>query len=113
MRIRTGPAPSQGVESRMSKARVRKVAISALVTGRSGQYRGGLVAQPLVTAAAASASMLAWWVLPEVSVNPAGGAGGRLRARVRKVGHFCSGDWLVGAVLGRVGCAAFGDAYLG
>jgi hypothetical protein len=53
-----------------SMARIRKEAIWALVTGSSGQYRvlsGGL--QPLVTPEAARASMSAWWVLPEVSVN--------------------------------------------
>ncbi len=53
-----------------SRARVRKVAISARVTARSGQkwvLAGGL--QPLVTSEAARPLMLASWTDPSSSVK--------------------------------------------
>ena len=44
------------------------------------------MSQPTVMPAAASTSMLAVWVFPSVSANPAGvSAGGRLKALTRKV----------------------------
>ena len=44
------------------------------------------MSHPRVIPAAARASMLAWWVFPWVSVNPAGvWAGGSWRARTRKL----------------------------
>ena len=84
------------------RARLRRVAICARVTGWLGQYWSGLVAQPTVMPVAASVSMLAVWVFSWVSVNPAGvWVGGSWRALTRKLaicarvtellGQYCGG----------------------
>jgi len=64
----------------------RNVAISARLTGRSGQQRGGSVPQPAVMPAAAMALMPAVWApRSSTSVNPAGRPGSRLKVWVRNV----------------------------
>ena len=74
----------EGVSTR-PRALARKVAIWERLTGPRVQNCSGSFVQPTVIPAAASASMLASWLLPSVSTKPAGPAASRSKARTKSV----------------------------